>query len=149
MVSISVLVIGRYLFSVLPGSVWGDCTFLIICPFLLGCHFIGIQLLIVKAKSLSCVRLFATPWTIACQDPSSMGFSRQEYRSGLSFPSPGDLPDTEIEHCRQTFYHVSHRGSSQLFIVVSYDSQYFCGVICNFPFSISNFTDLNPLPFFP
>ena len=41
--------------------------------------------------------LFATPWTVACQAPLSMGFSRQEYWSGLPFPSPGDLPDTGIE----------------------------------------------------
>ena len=39
-------------------------------------------------KSLSHVRLFATPWTVACQPPSSMGFSRQEHWSGLTFPSP-------------------------------------------------------------
>ena len=39
----------------------------------------------------------ATPWTIACQAPLSMGFSRQEYWSGLPFPSPGDLPDPGIE----------------------------------------------------
>ena len=38
------------------------------------------------------VRLFATPWTVAHQTPLSMGFSRQEYWSGLPFPSPGDLP---------------------------------------------------------
>ena len=43
------------------------------------------------------VRLFATPWTVAHQDPPSMGFSRQEYWSGLPFPSPGDLPDPGIE----------------------------------------------------
>ena len=47
----------------------------------------------VKVKSLSRVRLFATPWTIAYQAPPSMGFSRQECWSGLPFPSPGDLPD--------------------------------------------------------
>ena len=47
-------------------------------------------------KSLSHVRLFATPWTVAYQAPS-MGFSRQEYWSGLPFPSPGDLPDPGIE----------------------------------------------------
>ena len=51
----------------------------------------------VKVKSLSHVRLFATPWTIAHQDPPSMGFSRQEYWSGLPFPSPGDVPDPGIE----------------------------------------------------
>ena len=39
----------------------------------------------------------ATPWTVACQVPLSMGFSRQEYWSGLPFPSPGDLPDPGIE----------------------------------------------------
>ena len=51
----------------------------------------------VKVKSLSCVRLFATPWTIAHQVPLFMGFSRQEYWSGLPFPSPGDLPDPGIK----------------------------------------------------
>ena len=44
----------------------------------------------VKVKSLSRVRLFATPWTVAHQAPLSMGFSRQEYWSGLPFPSPED-----------------------------------------------------------
>ena len=38
------------------------------------------------------------PWTVACQTPLSMGFSRQGYWSGLSFPSQGDLPDPGIEH---------------------------------------------------
>ena len=51
----------------------------------------------VKLKSLSRVRLFATLWTIAQQAPQAMGFSRQEYWSELSFPSPGDLPDPGIE----------------------------------------------------
>ena len=51
----------------------------------------------VKVKLLSRVRLFATPWTVAYQAPLSMGFSRQEYWSGLPFPSPGDLPDPGIE----------------------------------------------------
>ena len=51
----------------------------------------------VKVKSLSRVRLFATPWTVALQAPLSMGFSRQEYWSGLPFPSPGDLPNPGIE----------------------------------------------------
>ena len=48
-------------------------------------------------KSLSRVRLFATPWTVAYQAPPSMGFSRQEYWSGLPSPSPGDLPNPGIE----------------------------------------------------
>ena len=51
----------------------------------------------VKVKSLSRVQLFATPWTVAYQSPQSMEFSRQEYRTGLLFPSPGDLPDPGIE----------------------------------------------------
>ena len=50
-----------------------------------------------KVKSLGCVRLFATPWTIAYQAPLSMGLPRQEYWNGLPFPSPGDLPDPGIE----------------------------------------------------
>ena len=48
-------------------------------------------------NSLSRVRLFATPRTVARQAPLSMGFSRQEYWSGLPFPSPGDLPNPGIE----------------------------------------------------
>ena len=48
-------------------------------------------------KLLSCVRLFATPWTVAYQAPPSMVFSRQEYWSGLPFLSPGDLPGPGIE----------------------------------------------------
>ena len=50
-----------------------------------------------EVKSLSCVRLFATPWTVSHQAPPSMGLSRQEYWSGLPFPSPGHLPDPGIE----------------------------------------------------
>ena len=48
-------------------------------------------------KSLSRVRLFATPWNVTHQAPPSMEFSRQEYWSGLPFPSSGDLPDPGIE----------------------------------------------------
>ena len=51
----------------------------------------------VKVKLLSHVRLFATPWTVAFQTLPSMGFSRQEYWSGLTLPSPGDLSNPEIE----------------------------------------------------
>ena len=54
-------------------------------------------------KPLSRVRLFATPWTIAYQGPSSTGFSRQEYWSGLPFPSPGDLPNPGIKPRCPTF----------------------------------------------
>ena len=51
----------------------------------------------VNVKSLSHVRLFATPWTVAYQAPLSMGFSRQQYWSGLPFLSPRDLPNPGIE----------------------------------------------------
>ena len=50
-----------------------------------------------KVKSLSHVRLFATLWTAASQAPLSLGFSRQEYWSGLPLPSPGDLHNSGIE----------------------------------------------------
>ena len=66
-------------------------------------------------KSLSRVRLFVTPWTVAYQAPPSMGFSRQECWSGLPFPSPGDLPTQDsnlgLPHCRRMLYRLSHQGS--------------------------------------
>ena len=69
----------------------------------------------VKVKWLSHVRFFVTPWTVARQAPPTMAFSRQEYQSGLPFPSPGDLPDPEIEpgfpHCRQTLYQSEPPGN--------------------------------------
>ena len=51
----------------------------------------------VCAQSLSHVQLFVTPWTVAHQTPLFMEFSRQEYRSRLPFPPPGDHPDLEIK----------------------------------------------------
>ena len=56
-----------------------------------GCHFL-LQCMKVKVNSLSCVRLLATPWTAAYQAPPSMGFSRQEYWSGVPLPSPEGSP---------------------------------------------------------
>ena len=50
-----------------------------------------------KVKPLSRDRLFATPWTVAYEAPQSIEFSRQEYWSGLPFPSPWDLPNPGIE----------------------------------------------------
>ena len=52
---------------------------------------------VLRARVLSCVQLFATPWIVACQAPLFVGFSGQEYWSGLLFPSPEYLPDAEIE----------------------------------------------------
>ena len=63
---------------------------------------------------LSHVQLFTAPWTVAHQAPLSMDFSRQEYWSGLPFPSPGDLPNPEIESSSCTtgrFVTLSHLGS--------------------------------------
>ena len=50
-------------------------------------------------------------WTVAHHAPLSMGFSRQDYWSGLSFSSPGDLPNPGLLNCRQILYHLSHQGS--------------------------------------
>ena len=52
---------------------------------------------LIPSFSCMCVRFFVTPWTIACQVPPSMGFSRQEYWSGLPFPASGDLPNLRAE----------------------------------------------------
>ena len=60
-----------------------------------------------KVKLLCRVLLFATPWTVAHQAPPSMEFSRQEYWSGLPFPSPGDLPDPGFE---TRVSHIAGRG---------------------------------------
>ena len=50
-----------------------------------------------EVKSIRRVRIFATPWTIAYQDPQAMGFFKQEYWSGWPFAFPGDLPNPGIE----------------------------------------------------
>ena len=67
---------------------------------------------VLPAKPLSCVRLFVTPWTLAHWAPRSMGFSRQEYWSGVAVPPPGALPHPGIKprslvSClgRQVLYH--------------------------------------------
>ena len=62
---------------------------------------------------LSHVQLFFTLWTVAHQAPPSMGFSRQEYWSGLPFPYSGDLPDPGLELSSPTLqadYRLSHQG---------------------------------------
>ena len=63
----------------------------------LSCFSFFIYLLLSEVKSLSSVQLFVTLWTVAHQAPPSMGFSRQEYWSGLPFPSSEDLPDPGIK----------------------------------------------------
>ena len=64
---------------------------------LLGRKAIINLLLLLLLSCFSRVGLCATPWTVAYQAPQSMEFSRQEYWSGLSFPSPGNLPNPGIE----------------------------------------------------
>ena len=63
----------------------------------------------------SCLTLCDPPWTVVHQASLSMEFFRQEYWSGLPFPSPGDLPNQGsnpgLLHCRQIPYHLSHQGS--------------------------------------
>ena len=72
----------------------------------------------VKCQSLNHVWLFVTPWTVAHQAPLSVEFSRQEYWSGLPFPSPGTFPTQEsnpdLPHCRQILYSLSHQGNPSL-----------------------------------
>ena len=53
--------------------------------------------IVVVVKSLSCIQLFATPWAVVHQAPLSMGFPRQEYRSGLPCPPPGNTPEPGIK----------------------------------------------------
>ena len=70
---------------------------------------------VVVVQLLSRVQLFVTPWTVPCQAPLFMRFPRQEYRSRLPFPSPGDLPDPEIEPASPALQAdslpLSHHGS--------------------------------------
>ena len=68
-----------------------------------------------ESESCSVVSDSVTPWTVAPQAPLSMEFSRQEFWSGLSFSSPGDLPNQTLNpgllHCRQILYCLSHQES--------------------------------------
>ena len=75
-------------------------------------------------------------WAVACQAPLSMGFSRQEYWSGLPFPSPGDLPNPGIDpslwHCRQILYHLIHQV----------EKAYPCNTILEKLYLLKNYTKL-------
>ena len=127
-----------------------------------------------KVKSLSRVRLFVTPWTVAYQAPRSMEFSRHECWSGLPFPSPVDLSDPGIQpglpHCRQMLYYLSYQGSffwvpSQVSnflpaIYFTHDSVYMSMLLLSFvPFSfpvstsvlficLNSFPAVSSIPFF-
>ena len=83
----------------------------------------------VRAQPLSRVQLFAILWTVAPQAPQSMGFFRQEYWSGLPFPSPGDLPIPGIQHVSCTagrFFTTEPSGKPQAILYLSVNpSRYF------------------------
>jgi len=75
----------------------------------------------VCVQFLSCVLLFVTPWTVACQAPLSMGFSRQGYWSELPLPPPGDLPNPRIDSISSALQAysslLSHQGSSKYLLL--------------------------------
>ena len=85
---------------------------LLLCEVLLCTHG---RLVGVVVWFLSRIQLFASPRTVACQSPLSIGFLRQEYWSGLPFPSPGNIPDPGIEPVssalQENFLPLSHHGS--------------------------------------
>ena len=72
----------------------------------------------VKMKSLSCVWLFATPWTVAYQASLSMGFSRQEYWSGLPFPSPGQIQQKVVIEAEVVWALSIESSSSQIWQIL-------------------------------
>ena len=90
------LIVGRFF------TIWVTREALITYVFLLSCS--------VMSNSLR------PPWNVACQALPSVGFSRQEYWSGLLFPPPGNFPESGIEHrspaLQVDFYHLSYKGSS-------------------------------------
>ena len=78
-------------------------------------HFFKYKSEVCESSLLRYVWLFAMLWTLAHQAPLSVEFSRQEFRSGLPFPPPGDLPSTGIKlgllHRGWILYHLSYQGS--------------------------------------
>ena len=80
------LISGYFAFSKTILNIWKFTVLVLLKPGLAS-----------SVQSLSCVRLFVTPWTVAYQAPLSMASSRQEYWSALPFPSPGDLPNPGIK----------------------------------------------------
>ena len=86
------------------GIIFPFISFVVVVVVVLCCCFVAKSRLALGA-----------PWTVACQGPLSMGFSRQEYQSGLPFPSSGDLPDPRIEPTSPALQAdslpLSHQGS--------------------------------------
>ncbi|XP_055286143.1 guanine nucleotide-binding protein subunit alpha-15 isoform X2 [Moschus berezovskii] len=104
-----------------------------------------------SVQSLSRVRLIGTPWTVACQAPLSLEFSRQEHWSGLPFPSSGDLPDSGIKpmslaspallHCMHVGSLFSNKGSNPCSL------QWKCRVLTTGPSGMSLYSILKLLFF--
>ena len=98
-------------------NVWGELIAIILTRQIFSKYRLK-----VKVQFLSCVVLFAILWTVAGQAPLSMGFSRQEYWSGLPCPPPRDLPEPGrfsrlnpgLQYCRWILYHLSHQGSPNI-----------------------------------
>ena len=106
----------------------------------------------VKVKLFSRFQLFATPWTVAHQAPPSMGYSRQDYWSGLSFPPPGYLPNPGIKLPSPAlaggFFKVSHQGSPYVILCCSSGAKS-CLTLCNpMDCSLPGFPVLHCLPEF-
>ena len=77
----------------------------------------GQELIFLLCQLLSRVQLFATPWTIARQAPLSMGFSRQDYWSELTFPFPGDIPNPGIKPGSPVLQ--AHTLPSELYVFIT------------------------------
>ena len=94
-------------------------------------HFIAIHIPICMLSRFCCVRLFDIPWTIACQTPLSMVFSKQEYWSGQPLPTPGDLPGdgTHVSYVSciggWVLYHQRHLGSTLCILWLPWSPQTF------------------------
>ena len=99
----------------------------------------------VKVKSLSRVQLFTTPWTVVYQASQFMGFSRQEYWSGLPLPSPGDLPDPGIEPWSPTLQAdtLPSEPQGKPEISIWYKDHIFSGALQSTRYLLQNITILN------
>ena len=95
------------------------------------------MLVLLLLSRFSRVRLFATPWTVAYQASLSMGFSRQEYWSGLPFLSPGDHPDPGIEPGSPTLQADTlpsePQGSQPVCMIIHTLIQFFSGLVMDSP----------------
>ena len=94
------------------------------------CECVCVCVCMCVCKSLSHVALFVTLWTVACQSPLSMGFSRQEYWSGLPFPSSGDLPNPGTEPWSHTLQADSFLSEPLVKPICMYVCMYVCTYIC-------------------